>query len=239
MQTRIAWKALVTLGCLAALGHGRDRSLVHGCADPFGPEAGTVVVNPSDPLPADALSLVKVFAGESTAIREKAEQEIQSRRQILIVTLQGLQDDYTRRAKLDEAVAIRDVIRQLKAAHLKPLPNPGTMSQYTNRIGETFWFEVVGQVSSSIWGTEVYTYDSDLATAAVHMGVLKPDQRGIVKVTMVASPESHRASTLNGVTSSNWGPYSASYTIERAVSDYTPPLATKPAAPQPCPAPKP
>lgn len=231
MQTRIAWKALVTLGCLAALGLARGRSLVHGCADPFGPEARTVVVNPSDPLPADALSLVKMFDGESTAIRQKAEQEIQSRRQTLIVILQGLQDDYTRRAKLDEAVAIRDVIRQLKAAHLKPLPNPGSMSQYTNRIGETFYFEVVGQVSSSAWGTEVYTYDSDIATAAVHMGVLKPGQRGIVKVTMVTSPEPHRASTLNGVTSSNWGPYSASFTIERAVSDHTPSPATPPPAP--------
>ncbi len=234
MQTRIVWTPLIMLGCLATLGHAQDYLGLYGGRLPIGPAASTVVVNPSEPLPADALSLVKVFDGESTAIRQKAEQEIQSRRQTLIVTLQALQDDYTRRAKLDEAVAIRDVIRQLKAAHLKPLPNPGTMSQYTNRIGETFYFEVVGQVSSSIWGTEVYTYDSDLATAAVHMGVLKPEQRGIVKVTMVTSPETHRASTLNGVTSSNWGPYSASFTVERAISDHT-----KPVAPQPEPAPKP
>lgn len=181
-----------------------------------------------DSVPADAQALVTVFDSEAAAIRAKAEQEIQIRRQTLIAGLQALQDAYTRQAKLDEAVAIRDRIRQLKVGHLKVEPYPGNLSAYANRIGETFYFEVTGAVNASIWGTEVYTYDSDLAAAAVHAGVVKLGKSGIVKVTMVKSPDSHRGSTQNGVTSSNWGNYSASYTVEPAYQDGLPALKTNP-----------
>ncbi|HEY4263361.1 MAG TPA: LCCL domain-containing protein [Schlesneria sp.] len=194
-------------------------------------ETVTVVVASAEPLPADAQGLVTTFNGDSTAIRQKAEQEIQAKRQSLIVALQALQDSYTREAKLDEAVAIRDTIRQLKVSHLKPLPDPGMLYEYANRIGETFYFDVTGQIGNTIWGSEVYTADSYLATAAVHAGVLKVGQRGIVKVTMIKSPDTHRGSTANGVSSSNWGNYGTSYTVERPNFDSMPPLRTKPATP--------
>jgi hypothetical protein len=194
-------------------------------------EIAVVVAPPSEPLPADAQVLVTAFDGDSAAIRQKAEQEIQAKRQTLIVTLQALQDSYTRDAKLDEAVAIRNTIRQLKISHLKPLPDPGILYDYANRIGETFYFDVTGQVGYSIWGSEVYTADSHLATAAVHAGILKVGQRGIVKVTMVKSPESHRGSTTNGVTSANWGSYTASYMVESPFHNPTPTLQIKPTMP--------
>ena len=178
-------------------------------------------------LPDNALNLVSSFDRESADIREKAEQEIQIRRRSLIIELQALQDSYTRDAKLDEAVAIRDVLLQLRIAHLKALPDPGTLSNYATRLGESFYFEVVGSMANSAWGTEVYTYDSYLATAAVHSGVLKNGQRGIVKVTMLKSSEPHHGSTQNGITTHNWGPYSASYTVERPKPDDNLPLKTK------------
>lgn len=199
----------------------------------IGQPPAVVVANTCEPLPADAQKLVTNFDSESDAIRQKAEQEIQTKRQALIQSLQALQDSYTREAKLDEAVAIRDTIRQLKVSQVKALPNPGNLYEYASRIGETFYFDVVGQANGSLWGTEVYTYDSDLATAAVHAGVLKVGQHGIVKVTMHKSPETHLGSTQNGVTSSNWGFYNASYTVERPFSDRTPPLSTKPTSPTP------
>jgi len=192
--------------------------------DPFRSQGDEVET--ADPLPPDAEAVIKVFEDEAAAIREKAEQEIQSKRQTLIKSLQALQDAYTRAARLDEAVAIRDTIRQLRVAHLKPLPNPGNLSRFANCIGQTFYFEVVGRSSYSIWGTEVYTYDSDLATAAVHAGVLKAGQRGIVKVTMINSPEMHRGSTHHGVTSYDYGPYAGSYTVELPrPTDQTPPAS--------------
>jgi hypothetical protein len=198
---------------------------------PAPPEFICLTAVEAEPLPADAQSLVTAFDGESTAIRQKAEQEIQAKRQTLITTLQALQDSYTREAKLDEAVAIRNTIRQLRTSQLNVLPDPGILYEYSNRIGETFYFDVTGQVGNSIWGSEVYTTDSHLATAAVHAGVLKVGQRGIVKVTILKSPETHRGSTANGVASSNWGSYTASYTVESPFHKAAPALKSSPTSP--------
>lgn len=177
-------------------------------------EPVAVVVTPPADLPADAKELLTGFDGEAAAIRKKAEQEIQTRREALIQSLKQLQDKYTRDAKLDEAVAIRDHIRELTLAPLKRLPNPGSLYRFSDKIGQSFFFEAVGRTGYTIWGTEVYTCDSDLGTAAVHAGVLKIGQKGIVKVTIVKSPETHQGTTVNGVSSSSWGSYPASYTVE-------------------------
>ncbi|MBS0201980.1 MAG: hypothetical protein JSS49_03710 [Planctomycetes bacterium] len=62
--------------------------------------SGAIVVQPGvvqtpEPVPADAKALLDVFDAEAAAIRAKAEQEIQIRRQTLIFALQALQDAYT------------------------------------------------------------------------------------------------------------------------------------------------
>ena len=54
------------------------------------------------------------YEREKAAIQNEADQKIRERRQKLIEELKPLQDKYTREAKLDEAVAIRDLIRTLK-----------------------------------------------------------------------------------------------------------------------------
>lgn len=46
----------------------------------------------SNPLPADAQTQVSAFELDANAIRQKAEQYLQSRRELLITTLQTLQD---------------------------------------------------------------------------------------------------------------------------------------------------
>jgi hypothetical protein len=58
--------------------------------------------------------------------------------------------------------------------------------------------------STRVWGTDVYTDDSDLCVAAVHAGVLDPAIGGIV--TFVSSPalDAYEGSTANGVTSRDW-----------------------------------
>ena len=245
MRTCSAWTALVVIGGLVSNSHAQDVQLgferqpfvqkIKLIELPAGAGAVPLIVRTSEPLPADAQSLVATFDTESSAIRQKAEQEIQSKRHALIIALQALQDNYTRAAKLDEAVAIREIIRQMKVSHLKVLPNPGSLTEYRDRIGESFFFDVTGESGYSVWGSEVYTDDSYLATATVHAGVLKVGQRGIVKVTIYKSPDAHRGSTQNGVTTFNWGAYTASYTVESAFSERTPPLSTTPTSLQPTP----
>ncbi len=178
-------------------------------------------------LPADARKLLDGFQEEAKLIRQKAEDEVATRGEALAIALKTLQDQYTREAKLDEAVAIRDLIRKLKAARINLQADPGNLSAFYQAIGQTFYFEVTGATSGgSVWGTEVYTYDSRLAIAAVHSGALKDGETGIVEVTLLNSPDSHKGSTANGVTTSSWGVYSASYTVKRWTG-------SKPAQPTP------
>lgn len=93
------------------------------------------------------------------------------------------------------------------------LPDPGRLTAFRAQVGKTLCFRVTGALGGSLWGTNIYTADSTLATAAVHAGVLKPGQTGIVKVTLLAGVAAHVGSTQNGVTSSGYGPYPFSYQV--------------------------
>ena len=66
-------------------------------------------------LPNDVVDRIGEFEADADAIRKKAGAQIRARRNQLIRDLQVLQDTYTRAGKLDEAVAIRSRIQQLKA----------------------------------------------------------------------------------------------------------------------------
>jgi hypothetical protein len=93
--------------------------------------------------------------------------------------------------------------------------DPGTLVSFEQQLGKTFHFRVTGAANGSLWGTEVYTTDSNLAAAAVHSGILKLGQTGIVKVTILASPPAFLGSTQNGLTSSGYGAYRAAYKVSK------------------------
>jgi hypothetical protein len=96
------------------------------------------------------------------------------------------------------------------------MPDPGNLAAYAQKIGATFQFQVTGSAAGTVWGTDLYTLDSPLAAAAVHAGILKNGERGVVKVTVLAGKQSYRGSSKNGVTSSDWGPYEGSYKVEKS-----------------------
>jgi hypothetical protein len=100
---------------------------------------------------------------------------------------------------------------EVKVVHADP--DPGTLMNYQDKIGKSFHFKVTGANTHTIWGDGIYTTDSQLATAAVHAGVLQAGQTGIVKVTIVASPQTFNSSTKNGVTSQPWGVFPAAYKV--------------------------
>ena len=176
-------------------------------------------------LTVDAQSLLDEFDAEAKRLRDEAERKVAAKRAELEVQLRALQTHYTRQDKLDEAVAIRDQIRLLKAATiaegtpLTMLNDPGTMSQYAQAVGKSFFIKVVGSNSGWLWGTDQYTHDSSVAAAAVHSGVLQLGETGVVKVTMLPGSSAYIGSQRNGITSHDWpntmGGY-VSFKIERA-----------------------
>jgi hypothetical protein len=115
--------------------------------------------------------------------------------------------------------------RQLTRQHIKELVAKGYWGQYTaqdirqleTKIGESFVFEATGNVRGQLWGTDIYTSDSDLGAACVHAGILQPGETGVAKVTMVAPIPVFTGTTRNGMTSATWTPgWSGAYTIAPA-----------------------
>jgi hypothetical protein len=70
-----------------------------------------------------------------------------------------------------------------------------------------------------VWGTDVYTTDSKLSMAAVHAGVVKVGETGVVHLKIIASPASFAGSTRHGITTSNYGRYSAAYQILKGAEE--------------------
>jgi hypothetical protein len=91
-----------------------------------------------------------------------------------------------------------------------PRVDPGNLNYIGLAAGDVRYFQVTGSTSGWVWGTDVYTTDSNLATAAVHAGILKAGSTGLVKVTILRGQSSHSGSTRNGVTSMNYGSWSLS-----------------------------
>ncbi len=94
------------------------------------------------------------------------------------------------------------------------LQDPGSLQAFRGRSNEVLRFRVTGSTSGPVWGTDVYTEDSMLAVAAVHAGVLKPGEQGVVRVRILPGRQSYQASTRHGVTSHTWGRWDASYSVE-------------------------
>ena len=102
-----------------------------------------------------------------------------------------------------------------------PIADPGTVGSYRGRNGAALYFKVTGSTAGGVWGTGTYTDDSSLATAAVHSGVLRVGQEGIVKVRIepgltlfyMFSPPVYAASTANGVTSNSYGTFGGSFSL--------------------------
>jgi hypothetical protein len=99
------------------------------------------------------------------------------------------------------------------------IEDPGSLTNYQSKFGTVLAIRVTGNAAGSVWGSDVYTCDSTLATAAVHAGILKVGQTGVVRVKIVPSPMAYQGSTRHGVTSSSYGSFSAAYEFVRRSGD--------------------
>ncbi len=96
-------------------------------------------------------------------------------------------------------------------------PAPASMTELQNEVGKTFLFKVTGAAGSTLWGTEMYTLDSGLATAAVHMGIVKVGETGYVRVTILGPSANFVGETRNGITSNPYQTYPGAYKIHAKV----------------------
>jgi len=104
---------------------------------------------------------------------------------------------------------------QAPAARLNPSSSvPSNLG--TLQLNTAYYYTVTGTTSGTVKGTNYYSLDSSIAAAAVHAGVLKSGETGVVKVTRVGSVDAW-ASTRNGVSSSAFN--GQVFLIESGASD--------------------
>lgn len=85
-------------------------------------------------------------------------------------------------------------------------------------VGRELYCVVTGSQHGRIWGSGEYTDDSDISIAAVHAGILRNGERGVVKVTVRAGADSYKGATRNGITSLDYVSFGGSYSVEAAMA---------------------
>ncbi len=84
----------------------------------------------------------------------------------------------------------------------------------TYEAGKSYKFKCPGAGKpNNIWGTDVYTADSSICTAAVHAGIVKFEPGGLVTIELRPGEKSYQGTTKNGVTSSGYGAYARSFVV--------------------------
>jgi len=106
--------------------------------------------------------------------------------------------------RLSEVRSIRAIGFNRQKPITDALADPGSLTSYEQQVGKVFTFEVTGTTEGTVYGTNIYTTDSKLSTAAVHCGVVKAGKKGFVKVKILGQLNSFDSTTQNGVTSNPW-----------------------------------
>jgi hypothetical protein len=72
--------------------------------------------------------------------------------------------------------------------------------------------------SGSVWGSNPYTSDSAVCSAAVHAGLIG-SEGGVIHLSPAPGQSSYSGSTRNGFTSSDYGSWDSSFTVSAGASD--------------------
>ena len=92
---------------------------------------------------------------------------------------------------------------------------PRNMVEHAVAVGTKFYFRVTGEKDGIAWGTDIYTGDSQIAVAAVHAGLLKDTETGVLRLTTVAPLPKFTGSLRNGVTTHDFENYGTAFRLER------------------------
>jgi len=80
--------------------------------------------------------------------------------------------------------------------------------------GEQFEYECpAGGEPDTVWGTDVYTDDSSVCTAAVHVGLITLEEGGTVTIEIRPGEDSYESSERNGIESSPYPAWGGSFVV--------------------------
>jgi hypothetical protein len=97
----------------------------------------------------------------------------------------------------------------------KPTTWEANATSLNGKDGETFTLVCSpGGTAHSVWGSDVYTADSSICTAAVHSGLITYQQGGAVTIELRPGRTIYGCSERNGVTTSSYGSYQHSFVFK-------------------------
>lgn len=87
-----------------------------------------------------------------------------------------------------------------------------TAVELRGRLGRDFMYFCPrdGQLGR-VWGTDIYTDDSSICSAAVHSGLITAKEGGAIAIKMRPGETSYAGMTRNGVSSQDYGNWDASF----------------------------
>ena len=97
----------------------------------------------------------------------------------------------------------------------KPTTWEASATSLNGKDGETLTLACApGVTAHSVWGSDIYTSDSSICTAAVHSGLITFQKGGTVTVELRPGRPVYGASERNGVTTSDYGSYQHSFVFK-------------------------
>ena len=91
-------------------------------------------------------------------------------------------------------------------------PWAATASTYRENIGEHYDYDCpAGGEPHIVWGTDIYTDDSSVCTAAVHLGEITLEDGGSVTIEMAEGQDSYEGTERNGIETSDYGQWGGSF----------------------------
>ncbi|HEY6047260.1 MAG TPA: LCCL domain-containing protein, partial [Pyrinomonadaceae bacterium] len=97
----------------------------------------------------------------------------------------------------------------------KPTTWEANAMSLNGAVGQTFTLACApGGTAHSVWGSDVYTADSSVCTAAVHSGLINLQQGGTVTIEVRDGRPLYGCSERNGIISSPYGSYQPSFVFK-------------------------
>jgi len=97
---------------------------------------------------------------------------------------------------------------------ITPIGWDTTASGFKGEAGQTYMFRCPEEgTEQGVYGSDIYTQDSSICTAAVHAGIITLAQGGVVTIEYRPGRSTYGSTVRNGIKSRTWGEYPRSFVV--------------------------
>lgn len=102
----------------------------------------------------------------------------------------------------------------IKDRNITPINWDTSAADFKGEKGQTYTFRCPAEgTAQSIYGSDIYTDDSSICTAAVHTGLISLERGGVVSIEIRPGRATYGSTIRHGIKSVNFGQYGRSFVI--------------------------